>query len=299
MSIPTVRQGCCSGKAPASRGRGAARSEADTRATGARTSARRLLWLGLLLAILGLAAVAAHAQIPGPTPPTQPTPPTGPTPPGDWFREEAPQEMALSLRILFSLAVMSLIPAALVTMTAFLRIIIVLGFLRSALGTQQTPPNTVLVGLALFLTLFVMRPVWTEINQKAVQPYFAGDINYQTALRDGSEPLRKFMVKQTRERDLLLFLQLAKMPRPSNPEDISLQILLPGFAISELKSAFQLGFVIYIPFIVLDLVVAGALMSMGMLMLPPTTISLPLKILLFVMIDGWHLISKSLVLSFT
>jgi flagellar biosynthetic protein FliP len=299
MSIPTVRQGCCSGKAPASCGRGAARSEADTQATGARSAARRLLWIALLAAILGLVAVAAHAQIPGPTPPTPPTPPTGPTPPGDWFREEAPQEMALSLRILFSLAVMSLIPAALVTMTAFLRIIIVLGFLRSALGTQQTPPNTVLVGLALFLTLFVMRPVWTEINQEAVQPYFAGTINYQTALRDGSEPLRRFMVKQTRERDLLLFLQLAKMPRPSSPEDIPLQILLPGFAISELKSAFQLGFVIYIPFIVLDLVVAGALMSMGMLMLPPTTISLPLKILLFVMIDGWHLISKSLVLSFT
>lgn len=263
---------------------------------------RALGWLvlvALIALLLGAAAAAAHAQIPGPTPPARPTPPTPPAPPADWFKNEAPQEMALSLRILFSLAMMSLLPAALVTMTAFLRIIIVLGFLRSALGTQQTPPNTVLIGLAVFLTMFVMRPVWDEINQKAVQPYFDGKVGYMDAVKAGAEPLRKFMVKQTRERDLMLFLQLSKLPKPRTPQEVDMRVLLPGFAISELKSAFQLGFVIYIPFVVLDLVVAGALMSMGMLMLPPTTIALPLKILLFVMIDGWHLISRSLVLSFS
>jgi flagellar biosynthesis protein FliP len=206
--------------------------------------------------------------------------------------------MALTLRLVFSLAAISLLPAALVTMTSFMRIIIVLGFLRSALGSQQTPPNTVLVGLALFLTIFVMQPVWERVDALAVKPYLDGTVTYQEAIATGSGPIKEFMLKQTRESDLLLFIHLGHLPKPSGPAEVPMRVLLPGFAISELKSAFQLGFVIYVPFIVLDLVVASALMSLGMLMLPPVTISMPLKILLFVMIDGWHLIAQSLVLSF-
>jgi len=253
-----------------------------------RTVARACL-LALLIGVL--ACAAAHAQTPAR--------PTGPTPPQDWFGEEAPNELSLTLRYAFSLAAIALLPAALVTMTAFMRIVIVLGFLRSALGTQQTPPNTVLVGLALFLTVFVMEPVLVQIDKVALKPYTAGEITYQEAIKKGAEPLREFMLSQARERDLLLFVRLGNLPRPKKPEDVPMRVLLPGFAISELKSAFQLGFIIYVPFIVLDLVVASALMSMGMLMLPPVTISLPLKILLFVMIDGWHLVARSLVLSFT
>ena len=231
-----------------------------------------------------------------PTPPRAPTPPT---PPQVWTKQEAPKELALSLRLLFSLGALALLPSAFVTMTSFMRIIIVLGFLRSALGTQQTPPNTVLVGLAFFLTLFVMQPVWNEIDRKALKPYMAGAMTYTDALTAAAGPLRTFMLKQTRERDLLLFTRLGKIPQPSKPSAVPFRVILPAFAISELKSAFQLGFVIYLPFIVLDLVVASALMSLGMLMLPPGTISLPLKILLFVMIDGWHLIARSLVFSFS
>lgn len=227
-----------------------------------------------------------------------PTPPTPPTPPREWIQQQAPQELALSLRLLFSLAAIALVPGALVCMTSFLRIIIVLGFLRSALGTQQAPPNIVLVGLALFLTLFVMQPVWERIDRQAVEPYMSGQLTYEEAIGRAAGPLREFMLKQTRERDLLLFMKLGNLPRPRQPEDIPMRVLLPGFAISELKSAFQLGFVIYLPFIVIDLVVSSALMSMGMLMLPPVTVSLPLKLLLFVLIDGWHLVARSLVLSF-
>lgn len=250
----------------------------------------------LLVAVCLAAAVAAHAQ--GPTPPTAPRPPVVHMPPLEWQATEPPEELALTLRLVFSLAALALIPAALVTMTSFTRIIIVLSFLRSALGTQQTPPNLVLVGLALFLTIFVMQPVWVEVDEQALKPYMAGMMSYQEAVQIGAVPLRAFMLKQTRERDLLLFIRLASLPRPHRPDEIPMRVLLPAFAISELKSAFQLGFVLYIPFIVLDMVVASALMSMGMLMLPPVMVSLPLKILLFVMIDGWHLIARSLVLSF-
>ncbi len=245
----------------------------------------------LSVAALSILCVAVHAQ--------GPVAPTPPTPPGDWFKDEAPQELALTLRLVFSLAALSLLPTALITMTSFMRIIIVLSFLRSALGTQQTPPNTVLVGLALFLTLFVMQPVWEQIDERAVKPYLAGSMQYSQAIEEGTKPLRTFMLKQTRDRDLLLFIRMGHLPKPRGPQDVPMRALLPGFAISELKSAFQLGFVIYIPFMVLDLVVASSLMSMGMMMLPPVTISLPLKILLFVMIDGWHLIARSLVLSFS
>lgn len=258
---------------------------------------RSPIWRLLLILALALLAGAACAQ--GPTPPTPPTPPSIPTIPGDWLRQQAPQEMALTLRLLFSLAALSLLPAALVTMTSFMRIIIALSFLRSALGTQQAPPNIVLVGLSLFLTVFIMQPVMDKIDKQALQPYLAGAITYPVAVTKAATPLREFMLRQTRERDLLLFTRLARLPKPQSPQDIPTRVLLPGFAISELRAAFQLGFVIYIPFVVLDLVVAGSLMSLGMLMLPPVTISLPLKILLFVMIDGWHLIAQSLVLSFS
>lgn len=223
--------------------------------------------------------------------------PALPALPADWTSDD-PEQIVLTLRILLGLAVISLAPALLMTLTAFTRIIIVLSFLRSALGTQQTPPNLVLVGLALFLTIFVMQPVWVQVDEQALQPYMAGAMSYQEAVQTAAVPLRAFMLKQTRERDLLLFIRLAGLPRPHCPDDIPMRVLLPAFAISELKSAFQLGFVLYIPFIVLDLVVASALMSMGMLMLPPVMVSLPLKVLLFVMIDGWHLIARSLVLSF-
>jgi flagellar biosynthetic protein FliP len=252
---------------------------------------RHRLLLGrllLVLVVLVLAGSWAQAQTPG----------SG-APPGDWWKDKGEEDMALTLRLVFSLAALSLLPAALMTMTSFMRIVIVLGFLRSALGSQQTPPNTVLVGLALFLTVFVMQPVWQQVDQQALKPYLEGKLTYQKAVVQAAGPLKAFMLKQARERDLMLFLQLGHLPRPASPEEMPMRVLLPGFAISELKSAFQLGFILYVPFMVLDLVVASALMSLGMLMLPPTTISLPLKLLLFVMIDGWHLVARSLVVSFT
>lgn len=254
---------------------------------------RTLLWVLVLAATaVMLLASAALAQ-------QGPTPPIPPSPPGPWVKQQAQQDLALTLRLVLNLAALSLLPAALITMTAFLRIIIVLGFLRSALGSQQTPPNTVLVGLALFLTLFVMQPVWEKMDTEALGPYLAGKITYAKAAEVAVGPLKEFMLRQTREKDLALFLRLGRLERPKGPQDVPLRALLPAFCISELKSAFQIGFVIYIPFIVIDLVVASALMSLGMLMLPPATIALPMKILLFVLIDGWHLIVQSLVLSFS
>jgi flagellar biosynthetic protein FliP len=211
---------------------------------------------------------------------------------------KGPNDVAATLQILFVLTVLSLAPALLMLTTSFVRIVIVLGFVRNALGTQQMPPSLVLIGLSLFLTFFVMSPVWGRIHQRALQPYFTGKIGYETALDQGVAPLREFMFKQTREKDLALFITLSKQNRPRTPDDVATHVLIPAFVISELKTAFQIGFVIYVPFLVVDLVVASALMSMGMMMLPPVTISLPFKILLFVLVDGWHLIVKSLILSF-
>jgi len=209
-----------------------------------------------------------------------------------------PQQMAVGLQILILLTVLTLTPALLIMVTAFTRIVIVLSLLRNALGIPQLPPNQVLLGLSLFLTFFVMSPTWTAINDQALQPYLAGQMDQQTALERGIAPLRTFMLKQTRERDLSLFVQLAKTPRPRTADDVPTYVLVPAFIISELKTAFQMGFVIFIPFLVIDIVVSSTLMSMGMLMLPPVMISLPFKILLFVLVDGWHLISRSLVMSF-
>jgi len=212
---------------------------------------------------------------------------------------ENPQEVSQSLQILLILTVLSLAPAILIMMTSFTRIIVVLSFLRNALATQQMPPNQVLIGLALFLTFFTMAPTWQDVNRNALQPYLKGEITQEAAFSKGMEPVRSFMFKQTREKDLALFVSFSNISKPKTFDDIPNHVLIPAFAISELKTAFQIGFVIFIPFLVIDMVVASTLMSMGMLMLPPMMISLPFKILLFVMVDGWHLLMRSLIISFS
>ncbi|WP_425061358.1 flagellar type III secretion system pore protein FliP [Sporomusa carbonis] len=209
-----------------------------------------------------------------------------------------PKDVALSLQVLLTLTVLSLAPSILVMMTSFTRIIVVLSFLRSALATQQMPPNQILVGLALFLTFFTMSPYFDQVNKNALQPMLAGTIDQETAITEAMKPMREFMFKQTRENDLALFVNLSETPRPNSPEDVPTSVLIPAFIISELKTAFQIGFLIYIPFIVIDMVVASTLMAMGMMMVPPVMISLPFKILLFILVDGWHLIIRSLVTSF-
>ncbi|MDX8391286.1 MAG: flagellar type III secretion system pore protein FliP [Mariprofundaceae bacterium] len=211
---------------------------------------------------------------------------------------EEPQDWFNGLKILAAFTVLTLAPSILVMMTSFTRILVVFAFLRQALGTQQAPPNQILVGLALFMTLFIMMPVWQKIDTTAITPYINEEINQQQALDKAIAPLRSFMLKQTREDDLLLFLTAAKAEKPATADDMPLHILIPSFVISELRTAFEIGFLIYIPFVVLDLVVASVLMSMGMMMLPPVMISLPLKIILFVLVDGWHLITASLLQSF-
>jgi flagellar biosynthetic protein FliP len=203
-----------------------------------------------------------------------------------------------ALQILLLIGGISLIPAILFTVTGFTRILIVLGFIRNALGTQSTPPNQVLVGIALFLTLFVMAPTISAIKKDAYEPLQHHQINTTQALQRGQEPLREFMFKQTRTRDLSLFVSLAHIKQPKTRADIPTYVLIPAFIMSELKTAFQIGFLIFLPFLIIDLIVSSALMSMGMVMLPPTFISLPFKILLFVLVDGWDLITHSLVASF-
>ena len=209
-----------------------------------------------------------------------------------------PQEVVGSLQLLLLLTVLTLVPAILALMTSFTRTVVVLSFVRSALATQQTPPNQVLIGLALFLTFFIMAPVYQQINQTAIEPYVSGEISQEEALEIGAVPLREFMFKQTREKDLALFINIAEAERPRTKDDVPLNVLIPAFVISELKTAFQMGFMLFIPFIIIDMVVASTLMSMGMFMLPPVMTSLPFKLLLFVMVDGWHLVIKSLVESF-
>lgn len=216
----------------------------------------------------------------------------------DRFSSNEPQDYVFSLQILFLLTVLTLAPSILIMMTSFTRLIIVLSFIRNALGLQQTPPNQVIIGLALFLTFFIMAPIGGQINQEAIQPYLREEINQEVALERALEPIRQFMFKQTRDKDLSLFLNMKKLEGVSSLEDIPNHVLIPAFIISELKTAFQIGFVIYIPFLVIDMVVSSTLMSMGMMMLPPVIISLPFKILLFILVDGWNLIVKSLVLGF-
>ncbi len=211
---------------------------------------------------------------------------------------QGPQQVVGSIQILLLITILSLAPAILILMTAFTRIVIVLSIIRSAIGTPQIPPNQVVVGLALVLTLFVMAPVWGTINHDALQPYLQGQLDQQTAMDKAIQPLRDFMFRQTREKDLALFLALAKQPAPATPADVPTSALIPAFVISELKTAFQMGFVIFVPFLIIDIVVSSALLSMGMMMLPPSLVSLPFKLLLFVMVDGWYLVVRSLVTSF-
>ncbi len=212
---------------------------------------------------------------------------------------ETPQQVSVALQLLIILTLLTLAPALLVMMTSFTRVIIVLGFLRQALATQQMPPNQVLIGMALFLTFFVMAPVFQQINEEAIQPYMAEEIEYQEAFDKALGPVRTFMLAQTRPSDLELFAGLSRLPqRPQTPEDVPTYVLIPSFVTSELKTAFQIGFVIYVPFLIIDMVVASTLMSMGMLMLPPIFISLPFKIIMFVLADGWHLLMGALVRSF-
>lgn len=209
-----------------------------------------------------------------------------------------PRMVSTAIQLLLLLTVLSLAPALLVMVTSFTRIVVVLSLVRSAIGVPQLPPNQVLIGLALFLTAFVMAPVLREVNSEALQPYMAGTLPPEEALARAEAPLREFMLKQTRESDLRMLMSIAGEPKPNGPEDIPTHVLIPAFTLSELKTAFQMGFVMFIPFLIIDLVVSSALLSMGMMMLPPVVVSLPFKLLLFVLVDGWSLIVGSVVSSF-
>lgn len=209
-----------------------------------------------------------------------------------------PRQVSVLIELLLIFTVLSIAPAILLMTTCFTRLVVTFSFLRSALGTQQMPPTQVLIGLAIFLTLFIMTPVLSEINNTAVKPYMAQEIGLQQAYDEGIKPLRSFMYKQTREKDLALFLSIAKLDKPANREGVPTSVLVPAFIISELKTAFQIGFILFLPFLVIDMVVASVLLSMGMMMLPPVMVSLPFKLLLFVLVDGWYLIVGSLVKSF-
>jgi flagellar biosynthesis protein FliP len=208
------------------------------------------------------------------------------------------EHAATTVQIVALLTVLSLAPAILVTLTAFVRIVIVLSFLRQAVGTQSMPPNQVIVSLALFLTFFVMLPTLHEMNDQAVTPYQRNEIGDTEALRRAYDPLRRFMLRQTREKDLALFVGATGAPRPETAADVPPQALMPAFLISELKTAFQMGFLIYVPFLILDMVIASILTSMGMITLPPALISLPFKLMLFVLVDGWNVLTGSIVQSF-
>jgi len=211
---------------------------------------------------------------------------------------DTPQQLVTSLNLLVVLTILVLAPSMIFITTSFLRLIVVFSFLRQALGTQQMPPNQVLVALAMVLTFFIMEPIGKESYATAVKPYLAEEIGYQEAFEKGVAPFKAFMVRNTREKDLALFFRIRKLDNPQNIEDVPLTVAVPAFIISELKTAFQIGFLLYLPFLVIDMVVASVLMSMGMMMLPPVMISLPFKLLIFVLVDGWNLLIGSLVESF-
>ena len=211
---------------------------------------------------------------------------------------ENPNEIVNAIKLVLILTVLTLAPAILIMMTGFTRIIIVFSFLRQALGVQQMPPNQLLVGLALFLTFFVMGPAFTELNTNGVQPFIAGKISQDQAIERSLAPLRKFMFNQTRDQDLSLFIRMSKMEKPKTRADVPTMVLVPAFVLSELKTAFQIGFIIFLPFLVIDIIASSVLMAMGMMMLPPVVISLPFKVMLFVLVDGWGLIIGSMVKSF-
>jgi len=247
---------------------------------------RSLIYLGLAITSTLLCSQISHAQV------TLPTVNLG-------FKSvDNPNEMVNAIRILMILTVLTLAPAILIMMTGFTRIIIVLSFLRQALGLQQMPPNQLLVGLSLFLTFFVMSPALTEINEKSLQPYIKGAMSQEAAFETALAPLRRFMFNQTRDADLSLFLKFSHLETPKTRAEVPTMVLIPAFIISELKTAFLIGFIIFLPFLVIDMVAASSLMAMGMMMLPPTVISLPLKVMLFIVVDGWGLLIGSMVKSF-
>ena len=217
---------------------------------------------------------------------------------GDGQASNGNSQFALSLELLVAITVLSLVPAILMLATSFTRIVVVLSLLRSAIGIPNLPPNQVILGLSMFLTFFVMSPVFSKANNDALQPYLNNTIDQNTAIDRGISPFKAFMLKETRKEDLQVFIDLSKQPRPATSSDVAIEVLLPAFVVSELKTAFTMGFLLYIPFLIIDLVVASALMSMGMVMVSPTQIALPFKLLLFVMVDGWILVVQSIVRSF-
>jgi flagellar biosynthetic protein FliP len=211
----------------------------------------------------------------------------------------APKDYVNNIKLLIFLTILTLLPSFVIMMTSFTRIIVTFSFLKSAIGAQQSIPNQILIGLALFLTIFIMAPTYNQINEKALKPYMENKITQEQAIEEGSKPIREFMLKQTRQKDLKLFVEIASVEGEITPDNVPLYVVIPAFAISELKTAFTMGFLLYIPFLIIDIVVSSVLMSMGMFMLPPVMISLPFKLLLFVMVDGWHLLIKTLITSFT
>lgn len=215
-----------------------------------------------------------------------------------FFSDSDPSNVSTSIKLMLLLTVLSLAPSILILMTSFARIVIILSFVRTALATQQMPPNQVIVGLALFLTFFIMAPTLQQVNEEALTPLFNEEISLDEAYTKASGPFKEFMSKHTRQKDLELFLRYTEAERPETIDDIPLTVMVPAFALSEIKTAFQIGFMIFIPFLVIDMIVASVLMSMGMMMLPPVMISLPFKILLFVLVDGWYLVMKSILQSF-
>jgi flagellar biosynthesis protein FliP len=217
----------------------------------------------------------------------------------DMDQNAPPGKVSVVMQIFLLLTVLSLAPSILVMVTSFTRIAIVLSLLRQAIGSNQLPPNQIIIGLSLFLTFFIMTPVWNAVNRDALQPYLAEKITAQEALSNAVEPVRKFMIHQTREKDLGMLVDVAKLDRPRNIDDVPIQVLIPAFIMSELKTAFQIGFMLYVPFLIIDMVVASVLLSMGMMMLPPVMVSLPFKLMIFVLTDGWYMIVGSLVKSFT
>ena len=250
---------------------------------------RRIFFFLLVLGLFywsgsGLEAWAQSASIPGVNISITP--------------DATPQQTVFSVQLLLLFTTLALAPTLLVMVTPFTRIIIVLSFLRQALGTQQSPPNQVLVGIAFFMTLFITMPMFTEANTQGVQPFLKQEITQEQAFERSLAPFRRFMLKQVRQDDLELYLTLSKSERPKVPEDVATHVLIPAFITSELKTAFIIGFLVYVPFLIIDMVVASTLMSMGMMMLSPTVISLPFKLVLFVLIDGWNILSQALVGSF-
>jgi len=249
---------------------------------------KKILVAGLLLACFFSVVPPAHAQSAIPIPKVT----------FGIGTASKPQDVAVTLQILFFMTILSLAPAILIMTTAFPRIIIAFYFLRQALGTQTMPPTQLLIGLALFLTFFVMAPTWSKVNDTAFQPYMQNKITLDSAYAVGVKPIRDFMLRQTREKDLAMMVHLAHLNRPNTPDDIPTYVVVPAFAISEMRIGFEIGFLVFIPFLMIDMIVASILMSMGMMMLPPMMISLPMKLLLFILVDGWYLFVGSLVQGF-